>query len=100
MKKTAAVINAAYKVSDTYEISVDYDGFNFLVIFGHHINGGFIAVVNHGICCEASSHDSINYNMERLNRAGMKKEHAREIAMSIAAYMSCRLQEDGKDVLC
>lgn len=94
MGKMTALIQAAYKVSDTYEISVDYDGFNFLVIFGQHINGGFIAVVNHGICCEASSPDSINYNMWRLNRAGMKKEHAREIAMSIAAYMSCRLQED------
>lgn len=100
MKKTTAVIQAAYEVSDTYEISVDYDGFNFLVIFGHHINGGFIAVVNHGICCEASSPDSINYNMYRLVRAGMKKKPAQEIAETIAAYMSYRLQEDGKDALC
>lgn len=87
-------------MSDAHEISVDYDGFNYLVIFGHHINGGFISVINHGICCEASSPDSIGYNMERLIRAGMKKEHAQEIATSIAAYATYKLQEDGKGVLC
>lgn len=100
MKKTTAVIQAAYEVSDTHEISVDYDGFNFLVIFGHHINGGFIAVVNHGICCESSSYDSINYNTDSLSRAGMITGYAREIAKAIAAHMSYRQQENGKGVLC
>ena len=100
MKKETAVIQAAYEVSDTHEISMNYDGWNYLVIFGHHINGGFIAIVNHGICCEASSPDSIDYNMERLARAGMTKKHAREIATAIAAYASCCLKEDGKDIQC
>lgn len=100
MKKETAVINAAYKVSDAFEISVDYNGFNYLVIFGHHVNGGFITVVNHGICCEASTSDSIAYNMDRLTRAGMKRGAAQEIAASIAAYASYQLKESGKDVLC
>lgn len=100
MKKETAVIQAAYEVSDTHEISVDCGKFNYLVIFGHHINGGFIAIVNYGICCEASSPDSINYNTERLIRAGMTRKHAQEVAASIAAYASCCLKEDGKGVLC
>lgn len=101
-KEKTAVIQAAYEVTDTHEISVDFDGFSYLVIFGSHINGGFIAIINHGICCEASSPDNISYNVERLIRAGMARKPAQEVATSIAAYASasCCLKEDRKDVLC
>ena len=95
-----STIVGAYEVSDTHEISVDYDGFNYLVIFGQHINGGFIAVLSHGICCESSTPDNIFYNTERLISAGMKKRAAQEIAASIAAYAEYRAKEDGKGILC
>ena len=95
-----SAIVGAYEVPNAHEISVDYDGFNYLVIFGNHINGGFIAVVSHGICCEASSPDNIIYNMERLVHAGMKKRTARKIAESVAACAECLAKDGGNDALC
>lgn len=59
-------IRNTYKVSQTYEFSVDWNGFNFLVIYGKHINGGFIAIPNWGISVEAGSPTSIFYNTEKL----------------------------------
>lgn len=60
-------INNTYKVSETQEISVDANDFNFLIIYGKHINGWFIAIPNHGICTEASHPSSgFAYNTEKL----------------------------------
>ncbi len=60
------VLRKEFDVSDTHEISIDYDGYNFLVIFGHHINGWFIAVPNWGVCVEASDPRSNYYNFTKL----------------------------------
>lgn len=66
--KKAEVCNF-YTMGKTYEISVDYNGWNFLMIFGEHINGWFIALPNHGVCCEAASPRDTFYNSERLTGA-------------------------------
>lgn len=60
-------IKHTYEVSNTQEISVDWNGCNFLIIYGKHINGWFIAIPNWGICVEAGSPESENYNEERLS---------------------------------
>ena len=63
-------INNAYKVSDTHEISVDVGDFNFLIIYGRHINGWFIAIPNHNVCTEAAHpSNDVFYNMEKLSAA-------------------------------
>lgn len=59
-------IRNTYEVSQTQEFSVDYNGLNYLVIYGKHINGGFIAIPNWGISVEASVPTDIFYNTERL----------------------------------
>ena len=35
-----------YKTDKVKKFSIDYDGYNYLVIYGHQINGWFIAVPN------------------------------------------------------
>ena len=44
-----------------FEHSVEINDNSYLIIFGHHINGGFIAIPNWNICCEASAHNDNSY---------------------------------------
>lgn len=39
MRNTDYKIKSTYKVTQAHEFSVDWNGFNFLIIYGHHING-------------------------------------------------------------
>ena len=79
------MVRDVYRVKAITEISVDS---NFLVIFGRHINGGFIAIPNHGICVEASSEGGDTfYNEERLLAAGIGEQEAADIANAIAAIV-------------
>ncbi|MBP3806863.1 MAG: hypothetical protein ILA13_00445 [Eubacterium sp.] len=76
-----------------FEHSIAVNGCSYLVIFGEHINGGFIAIPNWNICVEASwhSHDTF-YNTERLIGAGMDSEVAEAIAEHID--MMIQLEEE------
>ena len=60
-------INAIYEVCNVHEISVDIGGFNYLVIYGHHINGWFISILNWNVCTEAAQPEDIGYNSERID---------------------------------
>lgn len=76
-------INNTYKVYNTQEVSVDVGDFNYLVIYGKHINGWFIAIPNHGICVEAGHPSSgLPYNIEKLTAA--KDTNVKNAANSIA----------------
>ena len=51
------------------------------VIYGHHIAGGFFAISNYNIYCEASEFvGSISWNYDSLVGAGVRKEYALAIA--------------------
>lgn len=64
-----------------FEHSISVNGSEYLVIFGRHINGGFISIPNWNICCEASDIlPTAGYNAERLVQAGMDEETAVAIA--------------------
>lgn len=52
-----------------HEISVDFDGFNYLVVFGTHANGGFFIITNHGVCGELAKLDDVYWNTESIGRA-------------------------------
>ena len=60
-------INGIYDVSNVYEISVDIGDFNYLVIYGQHINGWFISILNWNVCTEAAQPECIVYNAERFD---------------------------------
>ena len=61
-------IVGVYGVS-AYEVSVNYNGFNYLVIFGTHVNGGFFVIPNHGVCGELAEFNDVFYNYESIGRA-------------------------------
>ncbi len=69
--KTSWKIQKDYGAISAHEISVDWGEFNFLVIYGHHINGWFCAIPNWSICVEQSTPDSVPYNADKL-AAGLK----------------------------
>lgn len=67
-----------------FEHNIELCGMTYLVIFGTHINGGFICVPNHGWCCEASDYvNSAGYNARKLIEVGVPKE----TAVAIAEYI-------------
>lgn len=50
---------------EAIELSIDTHGMNFLCIFGEHINGGFISVLNWNVSAEISF-DSFGYSCDAL----------------------------------
>lgn len=59
-------IRNTYKATNVNEFSVDWNGFNFLIIYGHHINGWFIAIPNWNVCTEAGEPTDVVYNAAKL----------------------------------
>lgn len=98
-------IESMYNAECFKEISVAVDGFSYLTIFGHHVNGGFCALPQWGVSCELSHHNNfedIGYNTERIGKALKKKAVGRCIAEAIYIASSCEAEmqnkgADGKD---
>lgn len=59
-------IKKTYEITETHEFSVDWNGFSFLIIYGHHINGWFIAIPNWNVCTEAGQPEDDAYNATKL----------------------------------
>lgn len=57
---------STYDVFEVYEVGVDLGEFNFLIIYGKHINGWFIAIPNWHVCTEAGCPDDEYYNASKL----------------------------------
>ena len=70
-----------------FEHYVYCNGWTFLLIYGRHINGGFICIPNWNICCEASTfRKACEYHTNNLVEAGMNYDTARLLAMYIDDY--------------
>lgn len=83
------------KVFDVHEISVDYGGNNYLVIYGQHINGGFISIPNWNVCVEASAHSSwedVLYNKLTLEEQAKIGKAAGTIATAIKDHYASYLK--------
>ena len=65
------MLKSKYECEACAELSIDSNGWNFLVIFGKHINGYYIAIPNHNICVEAACAADTFYNEGRLLAAGI-----------------------------
>ena len=60
----------------------------YLVIYGEHINGGFICIPNWKWSCEASGfRNSAEYNAEKLVACGAPEKVAIEIAKHIDKWL-------------
>ena len=80
------------------EASIDSYGYNFLCIYGSHINGNYIAIINLGVSAELSSFpNDITYNAMRiaevLEKIPQTKANASNMAYDIANAIAPRLKE-------
>lgn len=71
-----------------FEHSIDIGDWNYLVIFGVHVNGGFICIPTWNIGCEASifSGDKL-FNISKLKNAGCNETTAEKIADYINQWL-------------
>lgn len=81
-----AEIRNEYKVTKIHEISVDFSGWNFLLIYGKHINGWFIAIPNWNICVEATNPSDTSYNIGKLSEAFNSDNMGKGIAEAIKEH--------------
>lgn len=79
-------IRNTYEILQTQEISIDWNGYNFLIIYGKHINGWFIAIPNWQVCTEAGHPTDDYYNTERLSRVIEIENAPSIIAKAIRQY--------------
>lgn len=73
-------------VKDVHHISIDCNGFNYSVIFGKYINGGFFSIPNWNKGGELSSFDDVFWNTESITKALEDENAARSIAEAIKEY--------------
>ena len=84
--KAKLVRDFTASVKVEFEHDIEVNGYSYLVIFGRHINGGFIAIPNWNVCTEASAFNGdVWENTERLVKQGLPQETARAIAEHIDA---------------
>ena len=75
-----------YEATAREELSIDYEGSNYLVIYGTHINGGWFAIINHGVSGNLAGFDDVHYNEEQIGMALNNYEVGNKIAIVIAAF--------------
>lgn len=68
MCKLIAKIREKSRVSVLRTISIDCNGWNFLVVYGKGPDGWFVAIPNWQVCFEAAPPDNINYNAGKIER--------------------------------
>ena len=82
--KKANLVNE-FEATANNELSIDYDGSNYLVIYGTHVNGGWFAIINHGVSGNLASFDDVYYNEEQIGMALNNYDAGHKIAIVIAA---------------
>lgn len=76
-----------------FEHSVNVGGMSYLLIFGRHVNGGFICIPNHNIGCEATTVPyTVEYNTDKMVEAGLDREVARALALHIEDWINRNLK--------
>lgn len=81
-------IQRIYQVSNTSEVGINYNGSHYLIIYGKHINGWFIASPNWQFCVEAAHPDDDFYNTEKLSMVIKDVETACFIAKAIKDHFN------------
>lgn len=81
-KMEKAEIKRSYDITETHGASIDWNGNNYLVIYGRHVNGWYIAIPNWQISMEAAAPTDTFYNMERLAQK-LGKRAAQVIAQAL-----------------
>ena len=85
VEKVKDYTNTAHVI---FEHEIDINGYSYLIIFGRHINGGFISIPNWRIGTKMASDGAIIYNTEQLEHCGLDPA----TALTIARYISETLE--------
>lgn len=90
-----AKLNRVFKTTSE-EASIDACGHNFLCIYGSHINGNYISIINFKVSAELSDANDIFYNSSSIS-ASLKnipelKDQADVIAEELANAIMPRLR--------
>ena len=90
-----AKLNKVFKTTSE-EASIDACGHNFLCIYGSHINGNYISIINFKVSAELSEANDIFYNKNAiansLETVLELKDDAEVIAEELARALMPRLQ--------
>ena len=71
-----------------FEKNIEVSSYNFLTIYGEHVNGYFCCITNWQKACEMSTPDDIFYNYNNLVAAGINAVCAKAIAQEIFKSVS------------
>ena len=79
-------VKYASAISEIHDLSIDWNGWNFLTVFGKDPDGWFLAIPNWETCVEIAPPDNIKYNSEKIGKALGKPEAGSVIAEEIKEY--------------
>lgn len=89
-----ATISKIVSLEAPLYISVNYTGFNFQIICGRYINGGYCGVINFGISADLSYDNDIFYNAEKLANAFIQmKNWERDFAFDVGKNLALAIKE-------
>lgn len=72
-----------FKASVIFEAIICVNGYRFLTIYGHHVNGYFCCIPNWKLCCEMAEAEDVYYNTMKLKGCGIDEETAVRLADEI-----------------
>lgn len=81
------MVQTKYEAHVIFEASIDANGYNYLVIYGKHINGYFCCIPNWQISCEMAEPGDTYYNANKLIGAGINDSAAKALAKDIRDIM-------------
>lgn len=77
-----------FKATVLFETHISASGYEYLVIYGRHVNGYFCCIPNFGYGCEMSDPDDTVWNFDSLIKSGIDKNAAVQIVKEIKNIMS------------
>lgn len=90
-------VKNSFKVTKVQEFSMDWNGFNFLIIYGKHKNGWFIASPNWNFCTEAGEPEDEYYNAAKLAQTCFHDKAPSAVAKAIKEHWEKTSKAEGKD---
>ena len=81
-----AVFREDYGTIGVQQFSIDWNGWNFLIIYGRYVNDWFIAIPNWEICVKATEPDNVYYNIDKLSQAFNDGDKGRVVAEAIKEH--------------
>ncbi len=94
MKNKGYKIQSRFNADARFEISIDAKGWNFLLIYGKHVNGYYCCIPNWNIGCEMSDPQDTFYNEEQLRKsAALMEEGTQKVLLGVARQLAIAIKD-------